>query len=408
MAQTKKNNISASSHAPTSPIFAAVILVLLLCGLGSSIYLTDLYFKIQAVGSDVQSFCAINQSFNCVTVATSKYSVFLGIPISLYGVEYFSLAILLVLLGTLVKKLPLGRWDSLLFIASVCSLPACAILAYISATQIKSFCLLCCTVYAVHVLLALLTLIRGRNDLRGLFLDGPRGLLSLFSSVKQALLPLLLALGLLSQFFWLPGILRAELNIDENSLTEVGTAHEWHGMAVAGQTIGPPSAPIKIEEFTDFQCPFCGRAHQVMMEVLRRFPNQIHLIHRDYPMDNACNPQIRQAMHPQACNAAYYARCAAQQGRYWPYEALLFPNRDRLDEETLPHIGKRLRLDEDKLKECAKRQDTREAVQRDIQEAISRNIEGTPTYFVNGEAVVGLKPLAFWETKISSLLKGGK
>jgi protein-disulfide isomerase len=196
----------------------------------------------------------------------------------------------------------------------------------------------------------------------------------------------------LSQFFWVPPLLRGT-----GSSRAPGA---WHGLPVAGLTVGPPDARLRVEEFTDFECPHCGRAHQVMMDVLRRHPGKIHLVHRDFPLDMSCNPLVKREFHPNACRAALYARCAARQDLYWPYEELLFENREQLDERNLRALARQVGLDLPRLERCLEDPRTLESLQSDINEGLRRGITGTPTLFVNGDKHVGMQPLSFWEEKL--------
>jgi predicted DsbA family dithiol-disulfide isomerase len=269
-------------------------------------------------------------------------------------------------------------------------------LAWISARIIRSFCLVCTVLYAVSLVLFLMLLVVGRKRVGALLLDGPRELLRLCPRAPW-LVGLVLFFGAaFSQLVFAPGLFRIRSE-------QPASGGAWSGLPTAGQTIGPPDAPLKIEEFTDFQCPHCGNAHTVMMEVLRRFPGKIHLVHRDFPLDLACNPMVKHPMHPHACEAARYARCAAQQGKYWPYEELLFENREQLGEGNLKALARRVGLDLDRLERCVRDPRTEQAVLDDINEGLRRKLGGTPTLFVNGEMMVGMRPLPYWEARIKRL-----
>jgi protein-disulfide isomerase len=72
---------------------------------------------------------------------------------------------------------------------------------------------------------------------------------------------------------------------------------------------GPADAPVTIVEFSDFQCPHCRQAQATLQQLLRRYAGKVRLVHRDFPV-----PQL----HPGA--AAEAARCADEQGEFWPTE----------------------------------------------------------------------------------------
>lgn len=373
------------------------IIILLVIGLASSIYLFHLYLLVHSpAGPPINTFCSISKGLNCVTVATSAYSSFLGIPIALWGLEFFGLAIITVFLSTL-GFWRLRRWDSLLFWSTMCSLPICGLLAWISASRIHSFCLVCMFVYGTCILLFLVLLVAGRKHLGSLVVDGPRELIHHLSHPRWSLGFAIFSLIGISQFFWAPGLLNAQA-------PKIHVPHgPWETMPTVALTIGPTNAPLKVEEFTDFQCPHCGVAHTMMMEILKRYPGKIQITHRDFPLDMACNPQVPRPFHPQACLAAYYARCAAEQGKYWPYEAFLFHHRHQLSENNLRLFARSVGIDLEKLKTCLTSQKTRQAVLDDIQLGIEKGIEGTPTFFVNGEKLTGMKPMSFWDEKIKAL-----
>ena len=72
---------------------------------------------------------------------------------------------------------------------------------------------------------------------------------------------------------------------------------------------GPVDAPVAIVEFSDFQCPFCRKADGFLKEVLRRYPNDVRLVYKNYPLDMACNAGMAKQLHAYACKAAVVARC---------------------------------------------------------------------------------------------------
>lgn len=412
--------LDMSSAIHRNKLLLPPTLILLVYGLVGNLYLGYLYVQVNTLGDmNVDSFCAFGEGLDCITVATSRYSAFLGIPLAFYGAEFFFLSLLVVLLSV-GRRWRLRSWDSLLFYATVLSLPVCGLLAWISAFCISSICIVCCSLYIVILVLFLMLVLANLRRLRALLTDGPREMVGLLRTPRGGLGLAIVLAAALSQFLWVPGLVSAGGRV-EGVRTAAdqpsGTAPQpesathrsdplWLTLPAAGLSLGSPDAPVKIEEFTDFQCPFCGKAHQVMMEVLRSFPTQVYLTHRDYPLDSTCHPGMRRALHPHACRSAYYARCAAEQDNYWPFEALLFEDSERLDEDSLKEFARNVGLDMDRLAECVESPDTHQAVLDDIRQGMERGMRGTPTFFVNGEMVVGFKPFEFWEEKITALLEG--
>lgn len=397
----QKKAAAAPEVTPPQGWLAPLAALLVLAGLATSVYLGHLYLY-----GDESSFCNINSTWDCLGVAKSKYSKFLGVPVALWGIEFFLACAALLVLPRL-GLLPLQRWDSLLFDAALIGLPICGLLAWISATRINKACLMCVTVYGVVVLMflaaglaGLTRPVGGARDgvgarLAGLLLAGPRELLGLLATAKGGTALTFVAVLALSQLIWVPRLLKAES----------GPKASFKGQVTAGLTIGPASAKIQIDEFTDFQCPHCSRGHQVMMQLLQRFRGKIRMQHRDFPLDSSCNSAIPIRKHPFACMAAIYARCAGQQDKYWAYEELLFVNQELLNEDTLKHLAQKVGIDATKLQACVANPATKAQVVADVEEGLRRKITGTPTFYVNGEAISGVRPIAWWENKINTLLK---
>lgn len=386
--------------APAPRWLLPALVVLLLGGLGVSLHLGHLYLEVQRSGGNVQSFCNINQTFDCVAVATSRYSTFLGLPIALYGIEYFGVLLALTLLGGL-SAVRLRRWQSMVFVGATLGIPVSVVLGVISVTSIGAVCVMCVTIYAINLVLFGLLLVVNRGRVGAALVEGPRELARLLAAPRSGALLLVLAGLAVSQFFWVPGLIHDGVPSAEARGTSLG------GIPTSGRTAGPGDAPITIEEFTDFQCPYCGMAHRTILRVIKQYPGKIRLIHRDYPLDQDCHPRLNRPFHPDACRAAIYARCAAAQDHYWPYEHLLFENREQLSKDHLERYASRVGLDLDRLRTCVDDPSTRKAVVDDIREGIRRGVSGTPTLFVNGEKIVGFKDEAFWHKKIAALLRGG-
>jgi len=370
-----------------------LVLVLLLLGLVASIYLAVLDLRIMRAGGEtVDSFCSFSMRFDCVAVARSEYSLVFGIPIAVYGIEFF-----LVGLGWLLLSRRPGTfraWPSCLFWMTAAALPVIAALGYLSFAVIGSLCLVCLVVHGCNLGVFLALVATNHARFGRLAAAGPRELWSAFRSPGSARIWLpAIAVVALSQFFWAPRF-----------FTDLGGGSQfWRGLPSAGLTIGRPDAPLRIEEFTDYQCPFCGKANQALMEAASKYPQEIFIRHRDYPMDMACNANITRPFHRQACAAARVARCAGRQGKFWPMDEQLFENRESLDESTMARLAAGLGLNQGELARCLANPEIQAEIQNDIREGAARGVTGTPTFFVNGEKVVGFRPVEFWEEKLAEL-----
>lgn len=146
--------------------------------------------------------------------------------------------------------------------------------------------------------------------------------------------------------------------------------------------LGPAGAPITIVEFSDYQCPYCHRAQTTIDQVMSRYPGQVQLVHRDFPLD----------FHGQAVPAARAARCAGEQGRFWDYHRSLMTVPGDLSQADLLARAGRFKLDTGPFTACLA-SDRYDAAIRDSVEAGSRmGVSGTPTYFINGRMLSGARP----------------
>ncbi|HMD75186.1 MAG TPA: thioredoxin domain-containing protein [Steroidobacteraceae bacterium] len=151
-------------------------------------------------------------------------------------------------------------------------------------------------------------------------------------------------------------------------------------VAATGPVRGPADAPVTIIEFSDFQCPYCGRFMPTLREILAKYPTQVRLVYRHFPLAS---------LHPNAQKAAEAAVCAEDQGKFWEMYDLLFQEQNALEVNALKDKAKRLGLDTASFDECLDSGKSRDAVRRDSQAAEQLAISGTPTSFVNGRFVGG-------------------
>lgn len=169
---------------------------------------------------------------------------------------------------------------------------------------------------------------------------------------------------------------------------------------------GDPDASVVLEEFSDFQCPFCGRFTAETMPGL--LENQIAagevlLVYHDFPLES---------IHPQAFAAAHAARCAGDQGAdaYWQMHDLLY---ERMSAWGVNNPGpvflgmaEELGLDTAVFSACQEGQEHAAAIRADIEYGLSQGIRSTPSFLVNGQPLVGAQPLAAFEQAIAAVRDG--
>ncbi len=158
---------------------------------------------------------------------------------------------------------------------------------------------------------------------------------------------------------------------------------------------GNPKAPVRIVEFSDYQCPFCVRAQLVLKEVLAKYEGRVSLAFRDFPL---------REIHPRAQSAAEASRCAADQGKFWEYHDALFANHTKLDPASLSEYARNLGLEAKPFDDCLASGRFRAKVEEDVQEGARAGVSGTPAFFINGIFLNGAQPRSAFERIIDAEL----
>jgi len=162
-------------------------------------------------------------------------------------------------------------------------------------------------------------------------------------------------------------------------------------------SLGPEDAPITIVEFSDYQCPFCRRWYdEVYRKLFDAYPGKIRLVYRNLPLTS---------IHPNAFGAAEAAMCAGEQGAYWQYHDSLFSS-DALGVEIYQQYASDLNLDMNSFNACLSQEKYKDAIQADSDFALKLGVRSTPTFFINGLAIVGAQPLDVFTQLIDKELAG--
>lgn len=163
-------------------------------------------------------------------------------------------------------------------------------------------------------------------------------------------------------------------------------------------TIGPADAPIVIVEFSDFQCPFCKRFFdETYQQLLEAYPDKIRFVYRHLPLTS---------IHPEAFPSAEASMCANEQNAFPEYHDKLFENQDRLGRELYIQIASDLMLDTVAFEDCLKTGKYKDLIQQDSDFALNLGVRSTPTFFINGLALVGAQPLEAFKQVIDRELAG--
>ena len=187
-------------------------------------------------------------------------------------------------------------------------------------------------------------------------------------------------------------------------------------------SMGDPNAPIKIEEFADFQCPFCERFHKETEPLLRQYyidTGKVQFIYRS--MGNFVSDNIARGQGTSPTTESQYSALAVysagDQNKFWEMHAYLFGNALGEDagsftDKRLTAIAEKAGLNMDQFNSCYSSGKFKDRVQQDFQDGQAANITGTPgfiiTYTVNGEEktdrIDGAEPFSTFQQKLEAVL----
>lgn len=152
---------------------------------------------------------------------------------------------------------------------------------------------------------------------------------------------------------------------------------------------GNLKAPVTLVEYGDYQCPYCGRAYPLLKRLLEEKGTAVHFVFRNFPL---------QEIHPMALSAALAAEAAAVQEKFWELHDLIYEHQQELTTRRLLDWALGLGLEEKQFARDWQSEATLSKVESDFESGVRSGVNGTPTFFVNGEK------LATYDETYESLL----
>ena len=157
---------------------------------------------------------------------------------------------------------------------------------------------------------------------------------------------------------------------------------------------GPKTAKITIVEWSDFQCPFCGRVGPTLEQVKKEYGDQVQLAFKHMPLP----------MHSKAPAAHAAAEAAAMQGKFWEMHDLLFANQRSVSDAKYVEWAKEIGLDLPKFETDRKSKKVEQRIAADKSQGSKLGVTGTPAFFVNGRFLSGAQPFASFKKLIDEEL----
>jgi protein-disulfide isomerase len=139
---------------------------------------------------------------------------------------------------------------------------------------------------------------------------------------------------------------------------------------------GVESADVTLVEYGDYECPYCGQAYPIVQQAQKQFAKRLRFVFRNFPLSE---------MHPHAEAAAEVAEFAGAQGKFWEMHDKLYENQGRLGEALYLDLAKKLKLSTAALRQALEQRTFEARVRADFKGGVRSGVNGTPTFFINGQ-----------------------
>ena len=163
---------------------------------------------------------------------------------------------------------------------------------------------------------------------------------------------------------------------------------------------GDKDAPVTLVEFSDFECPFCGRfSRDTLPQIISEYVDtgKVRFVYRDFPL----------SFHQHAKAASLAAECAKEQGgdeMYYKYHDKLYENQTSFSDENFKAWSVEFGLDASQFNKCLDSEKYADEVNKDFTDGQSYGVSGTPAFFINGRLVSGAQPFSAFKTVIDEEL----
>jgi uncharacterized membrane protein/protein-disulfide isomerase len=391
------------------------------------------------------SFCDVSETVSCEAVITSRFGYVFGIPVAAGGAIWSALVLILAAVGmrpsTLGTPAPVpagaarepgrksaaavaatptkvdeadraGRVAGYIFILSTVGLAAVLYLGYASFFVLRQMCPLCLTMYVAVIGLFIVSG-GAASDLSGLpgrLSEDIRAAVGSPMAATLSVVWIIAAVGLVA-IFPREEVAAASAPADaapalteELGAEEVAQFESWLA-AQPRVELGVPAngARVVVAKFNDYQCPACRQAYiaykSIQQKYESQFPGQVAFLNVDYPLESECNTG---GIHSSACEAAVAVRLARARNRHREMEEWLFDNQATLTrdsvKEALAEIAQVTDFD-------ARYNSTLQEVRADAQLGQKLQINGTPTFFINGIRIASTLRPSYFDAAIAYELK---
>lgn len=165
-----------------------------------------------------------------------------------------------------------------------------------------------------------------------------------------------------------------------------------------GHPKGSEAAPVTVEEFSDFQCAYCGKfSRETLPRLIETYVDtgKVRWVYRHYAI-----------LGPGSKEAAEASACAGAQGQFWPYHDRLFAAQGQraFNRTSLMRLAEELQLDASDFTHCLDTGRFRAQVEDETNVATALGLQGTPGFIINGRSLAGALPFDVFQSVIDAAL----
>jgi uncharacterized membrane protein/thiol-disulfide isomerase/thioredoxin len=359
------------------------------------------------------SVCDVNSRFSCSEAYTSQYGMFAGVPVALLGMLFFLFVIGLTVLC--------GRSDSAsrnlpgyVFATSTIGLAVVLYLGYASYVILGTICLLCVGTYVAVIGLFLTSGAAAKEPMSSLPGKAVRDLSTLVRTPAALSAAVVFAVAAIAAIALFPG---GAVTVEASGETEQAATptpaanqlaefEKWLAAQPRESVVVPDEgASVVVVKFNDYQCPPCRQTYMEYKPIFEKWakqaPGKVKFVTKDFALERECNAVVSSDVHPASCEAAVAVRLAREKGKAEAMEEWIFANQPQLTPASVRQAAKDVGGVQDMDARYAA---TLNLVKSDTAQGALLKVNSTPTFFMNGMRLPGLRPEFFdaaiaWELK---------
>jgi len=339
--------------------------------------------------------CGVEENNGCNLLNRSDVSEVFGIPVAYLGYLYYGFVLFLGIYSDKEKSLV-----KIIFLLSAIALVVDIGLLFYSIFVAETLCTMCAMTYAVTLGLFVFSYLDISSSKSGFIPDFSQWQTQKVS-MKQLMVFIALIVPVSGGLFYYSfssggssqvknrGSYVDHLVIAENEyIRAYEEKPEIHFRTDPLSRKGPIKGIVNIVEFADYLCPHCRIMSGELERFSKRFPDEVSVTYRHYPLDQACNPAITRPFHQGSCLLAYASYCALKENRFWDLNHYIFDHQESLlrgvSKDDVLNLAAAVGLSRTRISSCMDEKETRQAIDLDVQEANELGISSTPTIYIDG------------------------